>query len=98
MDVLDMYASLQNSYSELNDKTGIDPAKLQFRGFSGNDESDFRGYAFYLRRTERWADVLGNGDLNSHVPTRELYGCMLEKWKGFDKDELTKEDIVRIIT
>ena len=98
MNVLDMFASLQNAYSEFNDASDIDPAKLQFRGFSANDESDLLGYVLYLRRTGRWSDVLGNGDLNSHAPSSERYNRMLEKWKAsVDRDMLTKDDIVRII-
>ena len=71
---------------------------MHFRGFDGNDESEFRGYALYLQRAKRWENVLGRGDLNSHAPTRDRYDHMLEEWKAsVDKDELTKEDIERII-
>ena len=98
MNVFDLFSSLQNSHAQLNDTAGIDSSKLQCRGFDGNNESELRGYALYLRRTQRWEKLLGDGDLNSHEPTRELYGRMLERWNAsVDKDQLTKDDILRII-
>lgn len=102
--VLDVYAALKRSYDKLEDKTGIDPRRLLFRGFDGNHDSDLIGYTCYLLKyNNAWREVFGDRenfmDFDTHAPVRHFYDRMLERWqtsaRGKSRD-LTKEEILYI--
>jgi uncharacterized protein YfbU (UPF0304 family) len=104
-DVLDMYRALHNSYRDLADKGGIDPADLQFEGFDGNNESKQLSLAEFLQKDGKWVESLkADLDLNSHSMTRHRYGEMLEKWNALGDErhgrkwKLTKDEIKHIIS
>ena len=97
-DILDMYRSLKNAYSELTDKNGIDPTDWDFRGFDGNDEGSQFSYASFLIEVQgRWRESK-IPDINSHWPTLNRYRRMLKEWHASEeKHSLTGEDVRRIL-
>jgi uncharacterized protein YfbU (UPF0304 family) len=79
-DVLDMYDWLQISYDRLPEaeKATIDASEVLFPGFDGNNETEYMGYARFLReKMDRFTTVGAPHGLNSHHPTRHMYNAML---------------------
>jgi uncharacterized protein YfbU (UPF0304 family) len=100
-DVMVMYWRLQESNDEL--KTGrLDPKKLSFPGFDGNNETAFMGFARYLMQDRRFTTLrVASTDFNSHRATRDRYEKMLAEWRrmGGTKrpPDLSAEEIHRVI-
>ena len=97
-DVLQMYDMMQTAFR--NGQTGgVDPRRLKFPGFDGNNETKFMAYARHMRKHGRWAFLdLVSEDFNSHSPTEGRYQKMLAAWNASgDKHQLTADDIVRIL-
>ncbi len=97
-DVLQMYDMMQTGYK--NGQTqSVDPKRLKFPGFDGNNETKFMAYARHMRDHRKWTFLdLGAADFNSHYPTEDRYARMLEEWNASaDKLNLTAADIVRIL-
>jgi uncharacterized protein len=87
-DVLDMHRDLINGYEGLEDKAGLTPEDVAFRGFDGNNESQRYGFVLHLREAGKWQESLSKGSLNSHTQsTIHRYPPMLERWKKF-RDQL----------
>ena len=100
LDILEMHSRLLDGYNQLKDKTGIDPDKLKFLGFDGNDEGQYLGYAqYFIRDKDRYNELKDAGDgLNSHGPFLQVYRRMLKVWRPLkDKYPLSKDDIQAII-
>jgi hypothetical protein len=106
-DVLDLYRVLIGSYMALNDKKGLTPEDVRFRGFDGNNESKRYALAEHLRKQGMWTETL-TGGLNSHfMMTMTLYPRMLEKFEPIRKQilashtgdwQLTAEQIREVIS
>jgi uncharacterized protein YfbU (UPF0304 family) len=80
-DVLDMHRNLINSFDALNDKQGLTPDDVRFRGFDGNNETKRWAFAEYLQKTGRWKETLVGG-LNSHsMTTMYRYPEMLKRYE-----------------
>jgi uncharacterized protein YfbU (UPF0304 family) len=99
-DILDMFLTIQRSYRQLKDKSGIDEYLLEFQGFDGNerDEAYCISYARFLcNQGNSFRNLKKGDDFNSHMPTLSRYSRMVEEWKkSARRFELTKEDIIRI--
>lgn len=103
-ETLNMFAAIKRSYEAVEDKTGISAEAIHFSGYDGNDESNFLGYVGYvIEDKEKFRHILSDKkkhtDLNSHMPMREVYGRMLQKWNEIaheEKHNLTKEQILVI--
>lgn len=100
IDILELYSILKYS----NDKLGtnkVDPSRIVFYGFDGNNEYDYRGFClFFVKRMNRFGELLSqeNADLNSHYKMVDRYKLMLQRWDGMGrKDKLSKEEIELII-
>lgn len=95
-DVLQMFRSFDTANRDLKDH-GIDPQKLVFNGFDGNDESKYLVYLqFLIDKEDKWTEHKGR-DLNSHAPMMDRYRKMVEKWKtSADKYRLNADDLKRI--
>jgi len=101
IDILSMFDSLKQVYWRLSDKTGIEQRRVEFCGFDGNHETKQMGYARYFCTSEggRFTDLDRGDDFNSHTPTLPRYRRMLSEWKkSADKNNLSKDDIIRIIS
>lgn len=106
IDILDMYATILNSYEALEDKSGIDPEEIKFKGFDGNNEAEYRNYALYfMYDLERFNELhvkttRAFGAHNSHRQMLYRYENMLKVWKSLsihNQYDLTKEDIIAIL-
>ena len=108
MDILDMYTHLRRSFDALgpSDRLGISEGDLRFPGFDGNHEGFHLAYARHLGKTDRWSNLLGDegNDLNSHVPTLEMYRRMLDVYRGLESrsarleiKDLANDEIMRIV-
>jgi uncharacterized protein YfbU (UPF0304 family) len=104
INILSMYSALIFSFKSLKDKNGIDEDDIKFRGFDGNDsvEAKMMGYAkYFMNDLDRFDGLRDNSkfpNYNSHCPMLNSYRRMLDVW-GIcsNKNELSKEDIIRII-
>ncbi|MDQ7814217.1 MAG: YfbU family protein [Patescibacteria group bacterium] len=103
VDILDMHRALKRAYEALADKSGIEEWKVKFSGFDGNNECKQMGYARYFCAIDgphdpRFPEVDRGDNFNSHCPTLKRYRAMLAEWnKSGAKQELTRDDVVRII-
>jgi len=98
-DILTMFCDLKHSVAESKDTSGIDLNAVGFRGFSGNEECRYLGYAdFLINKTHRWQPLSDSGDgLNSHFPFLDAYRRMLAVWRKYHPTpRLTKEQIQEI--
>jgi uncharacterized protein len=97
--ILRIFDALRVSYENLEDKSGINPSDLIFHGFDGNNESDLRSFARALRRSDHFVETLGDELKNSHMPTTELYGRMISKWRELGSPDCpySKDTILAII-
>ncbi len=96
-DVLETFDRLEWTYQTLDDKTGVDPQRMKFLGFDGNTEGDYMAYADYILRSGRFTTLQRPHGLNSHAPTLNRYRRIVAAWKeSEDRNELTKEDLIRI--
>lgn len=104
-DVLDMYRDLKFSYGALPDKTGIDEYDVTFRGFDGNNETEYYSFIGFLKEQGRWSETLENCGMNSHSPTVDRYRVMIPIWKNIRKQynpigqhhDLTADEIKQVL-
>lgn len=84
-DVLEMWSFLEDSYNQLDvsdqkvlaEKADPFGGSVQFHGFDGNNESEYRAIArIFIDDLDRWSEFKGRG-LNSHSPTTDVYRRML---------------------
>lgn len=97
--ILDIFSAMQASYENLTDKSGIDEKALQFPGFDGNNESELLNFADGLIKHGRFESTLGKSARNSRMPTSDLYGRMIQRWKelGSPNYPYRKETIQEIL-
>lgn len=101
--VLDMFSELNASYKILHDdeKSKIDPWKIQFHGFDANNENTLYGYLLYINSGTEFEGILKGNDCDSHCPTIRRYREMLDKYKQLPEmrmGRLTFQQIVDIIS
>lgn len=97
LDIFRMFSQIHFSLEKLEDKTGIDLGMLTFSGFDGNNETGHMSYARFLKgpHGDNWPEF--TGDLNSHMPSLDVYRRQLAEWKGrSDEMYLTQEDLQAI--
>lgn len=78
LNVLDLYRALHR-YRE-----GGGNVRFRFdtfQGFDGNNEGGLCGYAQFLVTDEGKWEELSITAFNSHMPTRAIYGRMLDAWR-----------------
>lgn len=97
-DTLSMFQALQRSASGKSLSKEMQ-ARLKFRGFDGNNETKYMGYAeFFCVRLNRFGDVEHPAGFNSHSPMVVTYKRMLERWNASgDRVALTQADLERIL-
>lgn len=94
-EILAMFDALGRSYDTIADKSGITESFVRFDGFDANDVLEHE----YLRLL-RQMDSISRRDraINSHSPRLRGYRLMMQAWRNSrDKENLTKEDVLRII-
>jgi len=97
LDIRRMFARLQSSYDLLQTPSNVQQQDVAFPGFNGNCETKCLYYARYCGCFTE-LECVGD-DLNSHrIPMLDRYRRMLAEWRASeDRNELTGEDLVRII-
>lgn len=97
--ILGIYSDLRDSYSKLDDKSGIDKSNLNFPGFDGNNESEYLGFANNLLKHGRFKETLNETAINSHMPTTDIYKRMIACWEnlGAPHYPYSKEIIEKIL-
>lgn len=101
-DILEMYSALRNSYSRIEDKSGIPDDLLTFEGFDVYKEIPHHYYAEFLLHhkggefTGLWDERKGIGSLSPKLPG---YRAMLTVWrqKNERRDFLTRGDMLDIL-
>lgn len=99
LQILGIYGDMQDSYAQLEDKTGIVEEDLKFRGFDGNNEGELLHFADALRKAGRFETTIGPQAKNSHMPTTETYSRMIQRWKELGEPlyPYTREMIIAIL-
>jgi uncharacterized protein YfbU (UPF0304 family) len=111
VDVLDMWSFIEEAFEKLGKgerkRLATEAApfgeQVQFSGFDGNNESEHLGIAHFLvdelQRFSRFRE--GHRDLNSHSPTLERYGRMLQAFEPIRKTligrRLSVDELVTIL-
>jgi len=99
LQILGIYSDMQDSYRQLEDKTGIKEGDLKFKGFDGNNECELMHFADALRKADRFESTIGKRAKNSHMPTTDTYSRMIQKWKELGEPHYpyTRETIIAIL-
>ena len=97
--IMTMFSALQYSCADLKHKTGIEGWSVKFHGFDGNNEGAQLGYARYVVKGGRFANLDKGDDFNSHMPTLSSYRRMLAVHKRVNNRmlNLAKEQMLEII-
>lgn len=99
VDTLDIYGFIKHSYRDLTDRTGIDQSDVEFPGFDGNNEANFRGFAQALLEHRRFEDTLGKQAKNSGFPMVDGYVRMVRTWNEMGRPvyPLSKDQIQELL-
>jgi uncharacterized protein YfbU (UPF0304 family) len=100
--ILNMYRSLNFSYDDLQETSGIDKAALEFPGLDGNEEGRELRYILYrLEDRGDFKELSENSEnvgFNSHMPMLDTYRNMLRTWANAgNQAHLTRDEILDII-
>ena len=94
VDILDMWSFIESSYDELSEPQKIELEMManpfgkdpKFRGFDGNNESEYMGTAMFLvNDLERFQEFEGR-DFNCHHRSIEMYNRMLMAFEPIRKN------------
>lgn len=100
-DTFSMFDALARSIKRLDKPEYFENHFSKFRGYDGNNESKFMGFAAYtVKRLKRfeYLDIEGIDGWNSHMPIRETYKRMVEVWKSTESSyELSEPQIDQIL-
>jgi uncharacterized protein YfbU (UPF0304 family) len=102
-DVMDMFLSIDRTIQDLDLKALHEEHSTRFRGYDGNNESKFMGFAaFTLERLGRFTHLPLKEKLyfNSHMPTRQIYARMLIEWRKIDYQNrfpMREDDLMRVL-
>jgi len=99
LDVLSLHEKLHFSYEKLTDKDGIDADSIKFRGFDGNNETEYMGYAqYFCHQLQRYTILFkSNFDFNSHFPSLDRYKAMLAVAQNLPKSEYFSAEQIKAI-
>ncbi len=103
LDILSLYRAIEDYKRKSKDKDVDEKLYGYFRGFDGNNETEYMSFARFLiieqgKFSEQQQYLNKNDSCNSHLPSVEKYRSMIEKWQSFDRNyELTKEQILEIL-
>jgi len=102
-DAMDMFLSIDRTIQELGLEELHNEHFTRFRGYDGNNESKFMGFAaFTVERLRRFTHLPLKEELyfNSHMPTRPIYDRMLTEWRKIDYQHrfpMNKEDLMKVL-
>ncbi len=102
-EVMDMFLSIDRTIKNLNLEHLHDEHSTRFRGYDGNNESKFMGFAaFTVERLKRFTHLPLNEELyfNSHAPMRQTYNRMLVEWRKIGYPQrfpMNEADLMRVL-
>ena len=96
---LDMYDAMRTSWVALTDKGNVKEQEIVYRGFDGNNETQYMGYSqFIVEECERFT-YMGIKDHNSHMEMIPGYLRMLAAWAQFkESHNMTAEQLRAVLT
>ncbi|QSH41220.1 YfbU family protein [Lentisphaerota bacterium ZTH] len=107
IDVLSMYRAIMwstENFPEVEQEEINKHSFSKFKGFDGNNECDFMGYAKFFVSEQRFVETheirKGIDDFNSHMPAIGKYQRMLSVFNNFEGDhafELSKDIVLKIL-
>lgn len=109
VDVLDMWSFLQVAHGKLGDegKARVEAEAapfgkhVTFRGFDGNNESEYLGIAQFLTRDMGRFSMFKDAELNSHAPTLERYAAMYRVFEPIRATligrEMSADEIIAVL-
>ena len=81
LELLLMFRCINNALGRGVDITGIEPDRLRFIGFDGNNETTEQSLARYMGVLKGWYSESLIPGLNSHGPTLDRYARQLHAWR-----------------
>jgi uncharacterized protein len=104
VEILSMFRALTFSYKDLSDddKARVDASKsahnLTYKGFDGNNETEHLNAAsFLINSLDRFMELKGKGDLNSHSQVLDKYLRMVAVRRSFGSIDLNADQIIQVI-
>ena len=103
LDILNLYRTIEDKKRTTQDQNLVEHHYSYFRGFDGNEETEYMAFARFLIETqgkfqEQEQYLLKNDNLNSHFPMKEKYRAMLNRaGKAALVRLLTVEKIISIL-
>lgn len=109
LDILEMWSSIERSYESLDlkdrdrlkEQLGVLGEKPRFKGFDGNNESDYLGTALFLvNELDRFVEFKGRG-FNCHYPSIDMHRRMLAMFDPlrtkFALTSLSAQDLLTVL-
>ncbi|MBK7280009.1 YfbU family protein [Candidatus Aalborgicola defluviihabitans] len=92
--ILYLFGKLQNSYTNLTDKSGIDESRLKFPGFSSRDEREQFDFAEALHARGFYIEAMGEKVCDATEPTGDMYKRMIQA----DSNILKQKPLSEVLT
>ncbi|WLH74070.1 YfbU family protein [Pseudomonas fluorescens] len=103
LDVLDLYRAIEDLKRSTKDSLITSHSYATFRGFDGNNETEYMGFCRFLIETqgkfqEQKSYLLKNDNFNSHMPMIPKYSRMLRKRAELNVEfSLTPQEAIQIL-
>lgn len=103
LDILNIYRIIEDIKRSSNNRNISDHDNSFFRGFDGNNETEYMAFARFLvieqgKFIEQEAYLVKNDNMNSHSPMVENYKAMVQAWKSLgSKWKLSEEEALQIL-
>lgn len=102
-EVMEMFLSIDRTIEEMGLQELHEDHFTRFRGYDGNNETKFMGFAaFTVERLGRFTHLPLEEELyfNSHMPTRQVYERMLSEWRNIPHERrfpMSKDDLIGVL-
>lgn len=101
-DVLDVYDTLERSYSKLSkaEKKLIEKSALRFPGFDDASEAAHLAFVrFVIKKQHRWADIDHKSGFNAEKPMLPFYRRLLKEARRLksDNSDFSAEEIATLL-
>jgi uncharacterized protein YfbU (UPF0304 family) len=93
LDILEMYAHMQQSFDDLEDTSEIDARRISFPGWDGNHQPKLVGFCRYFHHVRgRYQFLRRPADWDSRFPVMDAYRRMLEVWRPIRQKRASEVD------
>ena len=102
LNILDMYRAINFSSTKINNERLNGHYWLKFKGFDGNEETEYMAYCrYFIVDLDRFEELRYNQeipDFNTHFNAMPKYTAMLNRWLSLGKPlELDSQQILDIL-